>query len=370
MPKVFEKAPSKPRGQNGSSRLSLAERREIMNLKRCKLTYQQIQDRTGHGMGAIRHWGSMASQRNPDLSDKPRSGRPSKFTTKQRRAVVRAGVNKRKPGSVAKSLTRRGGMAISASTVRRIWAKARTPYRRCKISPQRRLSDINKRKRFDFASKYSPTTAHPWAFLDGKVCSLYENGVGQPHYEWRRVDQGSSVASGKLIARFFVYAVVGHNLKSQLIFTAPSPKKGSGEATGGRAFNSSDYIQLMRTIDKELQVWRPGGQYSIIRDRASQHTSAATEEALAPLNLTIMESFPPCSWDINCIEHVWAQLVNLLEGRRPTTPDGFRRAILESWDAISQDTINKIVAKVPERLRKIVEMNGEWISSYKSFFSL
>jgi transposase len=370
MSKGVKKGPSQPLGQNGNRRLSLAERREIINLRRTKLTYKAINERTGYGMWAIRHWGGMAHQINPDLSEKPRSGRPSKFTAKQRRAVVRAGANKRRPGSVARSLTRRGGMTISTSTVRRIWAGAKTPYCRCKISPQRRLSDINKRKRMDFSMRYSPTAAHPWAFLDGKVCTLYENGVGQPNYEWRRIDQGSSVASGKLIARFFVYAVVGHNLKSQLIFTAPSPKKGSGEATGGRAFNSSDYIELMRTIDKVLHAWRPGGQYYIIRDRASQHTSAASEEALAPLNLPILEAFPPCSWDINCIEHVWAQLVNLLEGRRPTTADGFRRAILESWEAISQDTINKIVAKVPSRLKKIVELRGEWISSYKSFFTL
>jgi transposase len=370
MPKVHKKDSSKPVGQNGSGRLSLAERRHIIKLRRDKLTYTMIHRLTGYGLWAIRHWGGMANQKNPNLSDQPRSGRPSKFSAQQRRTVVRAGANKRRPGSVAKSLTRRGGMTISTSTVRRIWARAKTPYRRCKITPQRHLSDINKRKRMDFSMTRAPTATHPWAFLDGKVCTLYENGVGQPGYEWRRIDQGTSVAPGKLIARFFVYAMVGHDLKSQLIFTAPSPKKGSGEATGGRAFNSSDYIQLMRTFSKVLHAWRPGGQYYIIRDRASQHTSAASEEALAPLNLPILDDFPPCSWDINCIEHVWAQLINLLEGRRPTTADGFRRVILESWDAISQDTINKIVAKVPERLRKIVELEGEWISSYKSFFSV
>ena len=313
----------------------------------------------------MERWAEEADKRTPDMHDKPRSGRPCKFSPRQVKAVRRAFTPKRSPGKVARALTARGTVKISEGSVRRIWATARHPITYMKIIRPKRLSDINKQKRMAFAQHHMPTESTPWAFTDGKMCSLYLRDDGNFTCHWQKAGTTPSSDKNGLVARFFFYAVVGTGLKSDLIFTAPSPKKGTGLATGGRAFISSDYISLMRRFRKPLGIWRPGGRYFLIRDRARQHTSAESDRALSPLNLPILEAFPPQSWDINCIEHVWAQLSQKLRHHRARTPDGFRRAVLKAWDSISQETIDAIVEKVPGRLKKIAALKGEWIGKYK-----
>lgn len=108
-----------------------------------------------------------------------------------------------------------------------------------------------------------------------------------------------------------------------------------------------------------------GRPYWIIRDRAKQHTSKATVKALQPLELPIMESFPDQSWDINCIEHVWAQLAAAVKLRRPTTARGFKEVIQQEWAGIAQSTIDTLVAGVPLRIQKIAKLKGSWIAEYQ-----
>jgi hypothetical protein len=124
-------------------------------------------------------------------------------------------------------------------------------------------------------------------------------------------------------------------------------------------------INLMKGFMPELDKWRPNRDYAIIRDKAKQHVSKASKTAMDVLGLPILESFPAQCWDINCIEHVWAQLMIQLRHHRARTPDGFMKVIQKGWAAISQATIDKLVAGVPQRLQIIKELKGAWISSYR-----
>jgi hypothetical protein len=86
---------------------------------------------------------------------------------------------------------------------------------------------------------------------------------------------------------------------------------------------------------------------------------------MEPLNLPFLEAFPAQSWDINCIEHVWAQLAIRVRGQRPRTAMGLKRVIQEEWMAIQQSTIDKLIAGVPNRIQKIAEKQGRWIGPYQ-----
>ena len=124
----------------------------------------------------------------------------------------------------------------------------------------------------------------------------------------------------------------------------------------------------MKKLTRELEGQKPQlGKLSIMRDRASQHTSAKSAEDLEILDLPILKSFPAQSWDINCIEHVWAQLAAKLRSRRPTTPRGCKAAIMQEWEAIDQSAINRLVEKVPSRIQKIWGLDGKWIGCNKDW---
>ena len=317
------------------------------------------------GRAAVDRWAAEAQKRRPNVLDMSRSGRPCKFSKEVNAKVRRAGLSGRSPGEVSMSLKDKGAADISQSSVRSLWLSGRKPIMYCPVRKSKVLREPNVAARLAFVQNYKPTPRHPWAFTDGKQCSLHRLGNGDLKWRWQRVDKPAYAAHGALVARFFFYAVVGKDLKSQLFFTAPSPQKGSGWPTGDRAFNSSDYIGLLKAFERTLVRWRPQGGYDLIRDRASQHTSAASTRALAGLNLSILEAFPAQSWDINIIENVWAQLALQMKGHRATTADGFRRVITQAWSRISQGTVNKIVADVPKRLKKIASLKGKWIDDCK-----
>ena len=317
------------------------------------------------GRAGVDRWLREARKKKPQLEDLPRPGRPPKFSSTDKKKVKRAFTERRNPGNVASALSARGSLDISRSTVRRIWMSGRKPILYRPVVQSRVLSVKNQKERLAFAQSHEPSRNRPWAFTDGKWCTLYKSGLSGVRYVWTKTGDNVPRSKGAVIGRFFFYAVVGHDLKSPLIFTAPSPKKGSKKATGGRNFVSSDFVQVMRDLKPHLDRWRPSGRYWLIRDRAKQHVSAEALAGLAPLNIPILEAYPAQSWDINCIEHVWAQLMAKLKQYRPRTARGFREAIQAAWDAIDQATINRMVEDVPRRLKKIIEKEGKWISAYK-----
>ena len=351
-------------------RVPMALRREISERHRSGQSNIDIQRELSLGRAAVERWIAEGEERLPCWGDQHRPGRPPKLSKAQVKAVRRAGSSKRTATAVAKALTARWGCMVGRTLVSRVWHSGRRPLSYRKNVKRKCLSPINQQKRQKFGEDCRPTPRTPWAFTDGKVLSLYSDGSGQcTNMSWQHDDEPAGTTGrgrGKLIARFFVYAVVGKGLKSRLIFTAPSPKKGSGRAKGHRAFNGEDYVALMKLLKRELDRWRPSGRYLLIRDRASQHVSRASTRAMTSLGLPILESFPPQSWDVNAIEYVWGQLVLQLNGHRARTPDGYRRVIVQAWERISQATIDEIVAGVSERLDKIVAIEGLWPSPCKN----
>ena len=117
-------------------------------------------------------------------------------------------------------------------------------------------------------------------------------------------------SEGKAAGLPAFYAAVAKGWRSKLYFVPPSPRVGSGKAKGDRAFESTDYERFMVGLDRELRRHFDGQLFNIIRDRASQHIKAEKYAVLSALNLPIVVDYPAQSWDINCIEHVWAHLVN------------------------------------------------------------
>ena len=89
--------------------------------------------------------------------------------------------------------------------------------------------------------------------------------------------------------------------------------------------------------------------------------SQARAIAALALNLPFVENFPAQRWDLNIIEDVRAILKAKVNVRRPRGTKGHLKVIREEWRGISQTTIDKIVAKVPDRLLEVVGKEGAWL---------
>jgi hypothetical protein len=62
-------------------------------------------------------------------------------------------------------------------------------------------------------------------------------------------------------------------------------------------------------------------------------------------------------------ENIWAEVVNNLLEAKPSTSDGWRRAIEKEWSIVPQSLVDKRVKGVNERKRTIIEKDGEWLST-------
>jgi hypothetical protein len=76
-----------------------------------------------------------------------------------------------------------------------------------------------------------------------------------------------------------------------------------------------------------------------------------------------VENYPPQSWDLNVSENIWAEVVNNLLEAKPSTSDGRRRAIEKAWSIVPQSLVDKRVKSFNERMRTIIEKDGEWLST-------
>jgi len=316
----------------------------------------------------VDRWTNESLTHAPDMNDKHRSGRPKKLKPTEVSKIKKMA----RPGltatAAAQRLKEHGQLNISRQTVTRIWSSGKHPLFWRPVVKVKQLSHQNQAARKAFCQCHKPTKKVKWVFLDGKVCSLYSDKHGRLSYAWQRPSEPLAKGMGRLVAHFHFYAAVAHNFKSSLHFVPPSWHHGCKGPKSPDTFKSGHYVEFMKKLARELEGQQPQlGKFSIIRDRASQHTSAKSAEDLKTLDLPILKTFPAQSWDINCIEHVWAQLAAKLRNRRPTTPRGYKAAIVKEWEAIDQSTINRLVEKVPSRIQKIWGLGGKWIGGYKDW---
>jgi hypothetical protein len=161
------------------------------------------------------------------------------------------------------------------------------------------------------------------------------------------------------------YAACGQGFKTRLLFTNTTPpaksKKQKGPAFTAVAFMQQVLRPMVAALARQLGRRR----YMVVLDHARQHTAKSTQKLIAELGVPILEHFPAQSWDIKIIECAWAQLANWFAGRRPRTAAGGRAVAQECWDEVGQGTNEKLSASVKDRMNKIVEGEGAWLTSYR-----
>ncbi len=69
---------------------------------------------------------------------------------------------------------------------------------------------------------------------------------------------------------------------------------------------------------------------------------------------------PPCSSDLNPIEHVWAILKHRIQHRRsrPLRRADIIIAIQEEWNRLTSDDFERIIESMPRRVQAVLAANG------------
>ena len=140
-----------------------------------------------------------------------------------------------------------------------------------------------------------------------------------------------------------IWGSIGWNFKSSLVFIDGS-------------IDANTYIEKIifgsDFIEKADALWGIG-HWLFQQDNAPAHRAHETIEVLHELGISILENWPPYSPDLNIIEVVWAIMEARIEVLMPKTLEDLKRSIVDTWNALSNETINGLVASMERRIQAV-----------------
>jgi transposase len=125
--------------------------------------------------------------------------------------------------------------------------------------------------------------------------------------------------------------------------------------TSTQPFDSDAYINI---IDKHLIQQQPDSFDRLLQDNASQHKSKLTLDYLNNFDVELVQDYPPCSPELNPIEHVWSWMVSYINQKFPYNLPALKERVKEAWIAIPQNIIQGYIAHLPTVCKQIIEKKG------------
>ncbi|KAA5584146.1 hypothetical protein F3H14_36875, partial [Pseudomonas aeruginosa] len=98
-----------------------------------------------------------------------------------------------------------------------------------------------------------------------------------------------------------------------------------------------------------------GDGFLLKHDNARCHTARGTTEYFEEVYIATLD-WPALSPDLNPIEHVWDELKNRVRSRTsaPSCLNELKSALIEKWEGIPQESIQKLIRSMKNRLRGVI----------------
>ena len=113
-------------------------------------------------------------------------------------------------------------------------------------------------------------------------------------------------------------------------------------------------------LDKVLSFIYPGRSMNMVfqHDNAPPHVSHSSAQYLVDNGVTLLPRWPPCSPDLNPVEHCWAYIAKGLKGKRFRNADELFDGVKEAWEAVPQSLIRNLYLSMKARLRAVIAARG------------
>lgn len=102
--------------------------------------------------------------------------------------------------------------------------------------------------------------------------------------------------------------------------------------------------------------------WQLLLDKAPAHTSAECTSWMQQSGIKVVDRWPGNSPDLNPIENVWGWMKQRVYKKRLQTLEELQAAVDEAWEALPAEMLTKLMLGMPERLRKVKDLNGGYIN--------
>lgn len=316
----------------------------------------------------VRKWVNRAEN---DISDHPRSGRPTKLTPQTKKKIRQLAENKPGVGTrtVAKKINfsisyQNRGKTISRTTVKDYVRRTEWGHHAYVRPIKPLLTEKNIRDRINFCNRlknegFLDETQHGVKlrsnilFTDESPVELYPKPNKQ-NSRIRTSDPSSIVPiqrpKGGL--KIMIAGGISANGKSELHIIDKD------KTVNGEYYRDFIIPVFARCLNNKKQF--PLKKRAIfMQDGAPAHKAKATLTCLKTSFSNIWEDWPGNSPDLNVIENLWARIQDsVFKLPRPTNRDTLIARVLEEWASIDDETLSNLCHSFKARIYACLENEG------------
>ena len=200
------------------------------------------------------------------------------------------------------------------------------------------------------AQQSCDTDWHKVVFTDE---SWFEMGT-RKKYCWRAADDYRPEVTRIKRAhppKVMIWAAIGYNFKGPIVFI---------NDTVDADVYINDILLGSKVVDQADRAFGRGA-WLFQQDNARPHISREAKLRMAEMGIKLLEEWPPYSPDLNIIERVWAIMKLRVDQQEPRTLQELKQIILDVWQNLTLETINSLVAEMPQRLIQVIANEGRTI---------
>lgn len=285
------------------------------------------------------------------IDRKPRSGRPKRLSVQDKRYIIRKIERNPKVSAehLSRDLSKRCAKPVTGQTVRNLLRETGYSSRTARNKPY--ISEVNRKKRLEFAEKYISEDETFWRtviFSDESKFNLFGNDGKMK--VWRKPNTSLEAKNINVTVKHG-----GGNVMVWGCFAASGV--GSLEFIEG-TMTAKDYIEVLKkNLRSSAEKLGLLNSYQFYQDNDPKHKALITREWMLYNCRKVLDT-PPQSPDLNPIENLWHLLDKNICKNPVSNKYEMRERLLAEWNQLPADYLSTLVESMSRRLAAVIEARG------------